>query len=45
MKVHLVADESVTAGGSIVITDHGQIDARVETILGRISDELLDGIR
>ena len=45
MDVRLVADETVTPGGSIVVTDHGQIDARVETILGRISDELLDGIR
>ena len=45
MEVRLVADKEVSPGGTIVITDHGQIDARIETILDRISGELLDGIQ
>lgn len=36
----LVADESVSAGGCLVETEHGTVDARIETQLQRIFDEL-----
>ena len=37
----IVPDEQITRGGCIVETQHGTIDARIETQLKRIADELL----
>lgn len=37
----LVADESITPGGCVIDTQHGEIDARLETMLERIASELL----
>jgi flagellar assembly protein FliH len=37
----LVADESIGRGGCFVETAHGEIDARIETQVQRIADELL----
>ncbi|MGE3316914.1 MAG: FliH/SctL family protein [Planctomycetaceae bacterium] len=37
----LVVDETVTQGGCVIDTDHGQIDARIETQLERIVAELV----
>lgn len=44
IEVNLRPDDSVTRGGCIVTTKHGQIDARIETMLQRVSEELLEGI-
>lgn len=44
IEVRLIGDDSITPGGCIVTTDHGQVDAQIETMLTQISDELLDGI-
>jgi len=38
----IVADASITPGGCVVETQHGKIDARIETKLARIAQELLD---
>ncbi len=38
----LVADPKLTPGGCVIDTQHGQIDARLETILERITAELLE---
>jgi flagellar assembly protein FliH len=38
----VVADPHVTPGGCVVDTKHGQVDARIETKLARIAQELLD---
>ncbi len=38
----LVPDESSIRGGCRIETHHGEIDARVETMLRRIADELVD---
>ena len=38
----LVADPHVSRGGCRIETIHGEIDARVETMLERLTDELLD---
>lgn len=38
----LVPDESVTRGGCLIETRHGVIDARLETQLERITNELLE---
>lgn len=42
--VELQAEESVTPGGCVVISENGQIDGRLETMLDRIAGELLDGL-
>jgi flagellar assembly protein FliH len=39
----VVTDEGVSRGGCVVRTVHGEIDARLETQLARIADELLGG--
>jgi flagellar assembly protein FliH len=39
----IVPDENVSRGGCVVRTVHGEIDARLETQLARIADELLGG--
>lgn len=44
IDVRLLSDDSVTPGGCMVTTEHGEIDARLETMLDRISEELLEGI-
>ena len=44
IEIKLIGDDKVSAGGCIVVTEHGQIDAQIETMLTRISDELLEGI-
>jgi flagellar assembly protein FliH len=44
IEIKLLGDEKVSAGGCIVVTEHGEIDAQIETMLTRISDELLEGI-
>lgn len=36
----LIPDESIAQGGCLIETDHGQIDARIETQLSRIVAEL-----
>ena len=36
----LVADEAISRGGCVIETDHGTIDARLETQLERITAEL-----
>jgi flagellar assembly protein FliH len=38
----LIGDPSIASGGCIIDTQHGQIDARLETILERITAELLE---
>lgn len=40
----LIADSSVSPGGCVAVTDSGQIDARIDTMLDRIAAELLEGI-
>lgn len=45
IDVRLLGDDKVTPGGCIVVTEHGEIDAQIETMLTRISDELLEGIQ
>ncbi|HEY8416578.1 MAG TPA: FliH/SctL family protein [Limnochordales bacterium] len=40
-----VADERVARGGCVVDTDRGQLDARVETRLGRLADSLWEVVR
>lgn len=44
IDVKLLGDDNVTPGGCVVVTEHGEIDAQIETMLTRISEELLDGI-
>lgn len=44
IEIKLLGDDKVSAGGCIVVTEHGEIDAQIETMLTRISDELLEGI-
>lgn len=44
MVCRLVADESVSPGGCVAVTESGRIDARIETMLDRIAAELLEGI-
>jgi len=39
-EVHTIADETVSAGGCVVETEHGVIDGRLETQLERIVAEL-----
>ena len=38
--VRLVKDENMTRGGCVVSTNHGEIDAQIETQLQRIADEI-----
>lgn len=40
---NLVADPKVSPGGCRIETLHGEIDARVETMLERLANELIDG--
>ena len=44
IEVKLLGDDKVSPGGCIVMTEHCGIDAQIETLLTRISDELLEGI-
>ncbi len=37
----LVADDSIACGGCVIESQHGQIDARLETMLERITEELI----
>ena len=39
----VTADEHMSRGGCLIETKHGIVDARLETQLARITDELLDG--
>jgi flagellar assembly protein FliH len=41
-KVTLIADESISNGGCIIETQHGVINAEIESQLERIASELLD---
>jgi flagellar assembly protein FliH len=41
-EAEVVADNSLTRGGCLIDTQHGQIDARVETVLDRIVAQLLE---
>ncbi len=45
IEIELLGDDKVSPGGCIVVTEHGEIDAQLETMLTRISDELLEGIQ
>ena len=40
-EVDVVPDETVTPGGCVLETEHGRIDARIETQLERITQELI----
>ncbi len=42
-EIKLQPSPHVTLGGCIVVTEHGRIDAQIETMLGRIASELLEG--
>lgn len=44
IEVRLRGDDDVSPGGCVIVTEHGEIDAQLETMLTRISDELLEGI-
>lgn len=39
--VRFVKDSTITRGGCLVVTEHGEIDATVETRLNRIASELI----
>ena len=39
-EANIVADPAVTPGGCRVVTEHGMIDAQIETQLARIEQEL-----
>jgi flagellar assembly protein FliH len=41
-EAEVVADNSLTRGGCLIETQHGQIDARIETVMDRIVAELLE---
>jgi flagellar assembly protein FliH len=41
-EAEVVADNSLTRGGCMIDTQHGQIDARVETVLDRMVAQLLE---
>lgn len=36
----IIADESISRGGCVVSTQHGVVDAKIETLLARITSEL-----
>lgn len=40
-EVRIVADPQISPGGALIETQHGQLDARVDSQLDRIVDELL----
>ena len=40
--ITFVPDSTITPGGCLVETRHGQIDGRIETMLARIAEELTD---
>ena len=42
-QARLSPDDSIEPGGCIIETQHGQIDARLETMLERIASELIQG--
>lgn len=41
--IKLVPSTHVALGGCVVVTEHGRIDAQIETMLDRIGRELLEG--
>ncbi|MAG92999.1 MAG: hypothetical protein CMJ48_04545 [Planctomycetaceae bacterium] len=41
-EAELIADEDIECGGCLIETQTGQIDARLETMLDRICDELIE---
>jgi flagellar assembly protein FliH len=41
-EAEFVEDDSITVGGCLIETRHGVIDARLETQIARITEELLD---
>ncbi len=41
VAVSVTASDSVSSGGCVVATEHGRIDAQIETMLARIRDEIL----
>jgi flagellar assembly protein FliH len=41
-EVEIIPDNSLQRGGCLIETQHGQIDARIETVLDRIVAELLE---
>jgi len=45
IEIKLLGDDNVSAGGCVVVTEHGEIDAQLETMLARITEELLEGIQ
>lgn len=45
IEIKLQSDDKVSAGGCVVVTEHGEIDAQLETMLTRISEELLEGVQ
>ncbi len=40
-RPELIADATISPGGCVIDTQHGEIDARLETMLDRIASELL----
>jgi flagellar assembly protein FliH len=44
VEVRLIPNRDVSPGGCLITTDRGQIDGRLETMLERISSELLEGL-
>lgn len=42
-ETNMIIDDSITPGGCFVRTQHGEIDARLETQLSRLAEELLPG--
>jgi len=44
-QVAWVADERIGRGGCVVDTERGQLDARIETRLGRLADSLWEVVR
>lgn len=43
VAVKVTASDSVSSGGCVVATEHGRIDAQIETMLARIRTEILEG--
>lgn len=44
-RVQWVGDERITRGGCLIETERGQLDARVETRLARIAEQLAEVVR
>lgn len=42
-QAEILADNTIDPGGCIIETQHGTIDARIDTMLDKICDELVDG--